>query len=58
LQPPVSDAANSSSGPQMVLNSTPGSTQILQTGGNETIEDVLDGPEVGLANGPDAALLK
>jgi uncharacterized protein (TIGR03118 family) len=58
LQPSLSDAANSSSSPQMVSNSTPGVNQILQTGGNETIEDVLDGPVVGLANGPDAALLK
>jgi hypothetical protein len=57
LQPPVSDAANSSSGAQTAWNGTPGVKQILQTGGNETIEDVLDGPAVGLANDPDAAPL-
>jgi len=58
LQPPVSDTANSSSGPQIVSNGTPGLKQILQPGDNDTKEDVLDGPAVGLANGPDAAPLK
>jgi hypothetical protein len=48
LQPPVSDAGNSSSGSQMVSNSTLGVDPILQTGSNETIEDVLVGPDAAL----------
>jgi len=58
MQPPASDAANSSSGAQTVSNSTPGVKQILHTGDNETIEDVLNGPVLGVANGSDDALLK
>ena len=58
MQPPASDAANSSSGAQTVSNSSPGVKQILHTGDNETIEDVLNGPVLGVANGSDDALLK
>jgi hypothetical protein len=58
LQPPDSDAGNSSSGGQTVSNDTPGVIHFLQPGQNETAVDVLDGQVVGLAFGPDDALLK
>jgi hypothetical protein len=58
LQPPVSDATNSSSSPQMVSNNTPGMKQFLQTGDNAAKKDVLDGPAVELASDPNKVPLK
>jgi uncharacterized protein (TIGR03118 family) len=58
LQPPVSAPGNSSSGAQMGSNSTPNVKQLPQAGGNEARDDVLDGPAVGLASGPNKVPLK
>jgi hypothetical protein len=53
LQPTAADVTRSSGGAQTASRSTSAVKPILQTGNTETIDDVLDGLTVGLANGPD-----